>query len=265
MFKSMSGLEQKLYFYLGENDKRVFTIKEIVKILNISYPHARNIASDMVEKNVIERVKNGLFVRIPESVILNKKQYREDAILIAAKSNKKSFLSHYTALSIHGISERYTTNIYVTSTKHQRNIKYHEIFIKYTQIIPKKYFGIKNISYSNEKIKISNLERTVLDVTTKPKYAGGWIETINCLKNIDKINHEKMIKYIKKYDNKTTARKIGYLFDKLDNLNPPKKIVEKIKKFSGSNELYFDKSKKGIHDKKWRLTVPKKIVEIVNA
>ena len=265
MFKSMSGLEQQLYFRLGEKDQRVFTIKDIKKILNVSFAHARNIASDMVKKNAAERVKSGLFVRIPESVILDKQQYNEDAILIAAKSTNKAFLSHYTALTIHGLAERYTTQIYITTTKHQRNIKYHKIKFNYIKIIPKKFFGYKTITYSNEHIQISDLERTLIDVINKPKYTGGWNETLNCLKNIDEINNKQLIAYIKKYNNKTIARKTGYILEKLNNLNPSQKIIEEIKEISGSNDLYFNTSKKGIYDKKWNLIIPENIIEAINA
>jgi len=265
MFKSMSGLEQKLYFYLGEKDKRVFTIKDIAQILNISYAHARNIASNMVKKKVVERVKPGLFVRIPESVILDKQQYTEDAILIAAKATKNSFLSYYTALTIHGLSERYTTHIYATTTTHQRNIQYNNITINYIQTIPKKYFGTTTISYSNEHIQISDVERTIIDVINKPKYAGGWTETINCLKNLDEIDYKKLTTYLKKYNNKTTSRKIGYLLENLSNLSPSKYILKQIKDLSGSNELYFDTTKKGIYNSDWNLIVPKNITELLHA
>jgi predicted transcriptional regulator of viral defense system len=265
MFKSMSGLEQKLYFYLGEKDRRVFTIKDIVHILNISYAHARNIASNMVKKNVMERIKPGLFVRIPESVILDKQQYTEDAILIAAKATKESFLSYYTALTIHGLSERYTTQIYATTTTHQRKIKYHNITINYIQTIPKNYFGTTIIKYSNDNIRISNVERTIIDVINKPRYAGGWIETINCLKNIDKIDYKKLIIYLKKYNNKTITRKIGYILENLNNFSPSKNILKQIKNLSGSNELYFDTTKKGIYNSTWNLIVPKNITEILHA
>ena len=56
MFQKMSGLEQQLYFRLGEQEQRVFTIQDVVNILNVSLAHARNIAADMAKKNVIERV-----------------------------------------------------------------------------------------------------------------------------------------------------------------------------------------------------------------
>jgi len=261
----MSGLEQQLYFHLGERDQRVFTIQDIKEILNISQAHARNIASDMVKKNVTERVKPGLFVRIPESVLLDKQQYIEDAILIAAKSTSKAFLSHYTALTIHGLAERYATQIYVTTTKHQRNIQYHEMKINYIKIIPEKFFGFTTINYSNNNIQVSDLERTIIDVIDKSKYAGGWNETINCLKNLDEVNYTQLLTYLKKLNNKTIARKTGYIIDHLNNLNLSKKILKEIKELSGSNDLYFDENKKGIYDQKWNLIIPEDTKETINA
>jgi predicted transcriptional regulator of viral defense system len=265
MFESMSGLEQQLYFRLGEKNQRVFTIQDINKILHISLAHARNIASDMVKKNAAERIKPGLFARIPESVILDKQQYTEDAILIATKSTKKAFLSHYTALTIHGLAERYTTQVYVTTAKHQRSMKYHGIKINFIKAIQKRFFGNKIINYSNENIQVSDLERTIIDVVNKPKYAGGWNETINCLKNLDTINYKQLLIYLKKFNNKTTTRKIGYIIDNLNNLSPPQKIMKEIKKISGSNNYYFGTTKKGTYDQKWNLIIPENIKETLHA
>jgi len=45
----MSDLEQRLYFALGEKEKRVFTIQDITTVLNVSSQHARNLAARMVQ------------------------------------------------------------------------------------------------------------------------------------------------------------------------------------------------------------------------
>jgi len=265
MFKPMSDLEQLLYFKLGEKEQRVFTVQDIAGMLDVSPQHARNLASRMVKKNVAERVKPGLFVRVPESLILDKKFYREDAILIASKSVKKAFLSHYTALSIHGLAERYANEVYVTSLRHHRDIIYHNITIKFIHTSPKRFFGMEIIDYSNEKITVSDKERTILDVVNKPSYSGGWAETINCLKNIEKVNWEKLLSYIIKFDNKILARRIGYIMENLENVSIPVHVKKKIEKLSGKNIYYFDSSGKGFFDKNWNMVVPEKIYEVIHA
>ena len=50
LFKSMSNLEQQLYFNLGERDQRVLIPKDITNILNISQQHASNLVANMVKK-----------------------------------------------------------------------------------------------------------------------------------------------------------------------------------------------------------------------
>ena len=265
MFKPMSDLEQLLYFKLGEKEQRVFTIQDIAGMLNVSPQHARNLASRMVKKNVAERVKPGLFVRVPESVILNKKFYKEDAILIANKSVKKAFLSHYTALLMHGLAERYASKVYVTSLQHHRDIFYHNITIKFIHTSQKRFFGTETISYSNEKIIVSDLERTILDVVNRPQYSGGWVETINCLKNIEKVNWEKLLSYIIKFDSKILARRMGYIMDNLENFSIPAHVKKKIEELSGENIYYFDSSRKGFFDKNWNMIVPEEIYEVIHA
>lgn len=265
MFQKMSGLEQQLYFRLGEQEQRVFTIQDVVNILNVSLAHARNIAADMTKKNVIERVKPGLFVRIPESVILDKELYKEDAVLIAAKSFKKAFLSHYTALNLHGLAERYTTQIYVTTPYHQRDIYYHDIHIKYVSVLPKRFFGTKTITYSNNTISISDIERTILDVINKPEYAGGWNELIQCLKNLESLDWDKLIAYIKKFENKALARRLVYIFEHLNTISLPNQIKKQIINYSGTNIYYFDPTKKGTFEKEWNIIIPKTIQEALHA
>ena len=261
----MSNLEQQLYFSLGEKEKRVFTIQDIADALNISLAHARNLASNMTKKNVIERVKSGLFVRIPESVILDKKLYKEDALLIASKSLHNAFLSHYTALSLHGIAERYTTQIYVSTPQHQRDIIYHNIHIRFIAVIPERFFGIKTINYSNEKIKISDYERTILDVINRPRYAGGWSEVIGCLQNLEKIDWKNLLIYTMKFGNKTLARRVGYIMDNLENISLPSNVKKNIVKFSGKNIYYFDSTKEGDFEPEWNMVIPKKLQDAIHA
>lgn len=265
MFQPMSDLEQRLYFGLGEKEKRVFAIQDIVDVLDISRQHARNLAAHMVEKNTIERVKPGLFVRIPEKVILDRRLYKEDAILIADKAAKRAFLSHYTALSLHDLAERYTNRVYVTTRRHQRDIRYHDIHIQFIIVIPKRFFGMEAISYSNNTITVADRERTILDVVNVPWYSGGWTEVISCLKNLETVDWEKLYLYLTKFGNKSLARRIGYLMEKLDNISFPDDIKERIRKLSGKSVCYFDRPREGSFEKGWNLVVPDRIRGVLHA
>ncbi len=255
----MSDMEQRLYFTLGEKGERVFTIKDIANVLDISPQHARNLAAHMANKNAIERVKPGLFVRIPENVILDKRLYKEDAILIADKVAERGFLSHYTALSLHGLAERYANRVYVTTCGHQRDIRYHEIDIHFVTVIPKRFFGMKTVPYSDSTITIADRERTILDAVYAPRYSGGWSEVIKCLKNLEAVDWERLQLYLVKYGSKNLARRVGYLMEKLDNVPLPDDAKERMRQFSGNSVYYFDRLGGGSLEKGWNLIVPDRI------
>ena len=115
---------------------------------------------------------------------------------------------------------------------------------------------MRTIEYSNEKIYISDQERTILDVVNRPEYAGGWGEVINCLKNLENIKWNTLLRYIKRF---------GYMMDNLENISIPTEIKKVIKKYSGKNIYYFDPSKKGVFKREWNMVIPKKIEEVLHA
>jgi len=85
------------------------------------------------------------------------------------------------------------------------------------------------------------------------------------LKNIEKVNWEKLLSYIIKFDNKILARRIGYIMENLENISIPVHVKKKIEKLSGKNIYYFDSSGKGFFDKNWNMVVPEKIYEVIHA
>jgi len=252
-------MEQRFYFSLEEKKQRIFSIKDIIDILNISEFRARNIASSMVKKGAVERVKPGLFSRIPANIIIDKKQFHEDAIIIASKLSNNYFISHYTASRIHGFAERYSNHVYISTITHQRNLEYHNNLIKFVKIDPKRLFGIEKINYLNDTIMVSDVERTLIDIINRPKLSGEWIEVINTIMNIQKIDQQKLIQYLLKFNNKKTARITGYLLDQIEYFDISDEFNEQIIEFSGNNKFYINKTSKSKLVKEWNLIVPIKI------
>jgi predicted transcriptional regulator of viral defense system len=261
----MSDLEQRLYFALGEKEQRVFMIRDIVDLLGVSPQHARNLAARMVQKGAMQRVKPGLFVRIPENVILHKGLYREDAILIADKAVEDAFLSHYTAITLHGLEERYTNRIYVTTRRRQRNIHYHDVHIQFITVVPERFFGMEPMSYSNDTITVADRERAILDAVNVPRYSGGWPEVISCLRNLEEVDWKKLESYLARFGNKSLTRRIGYLLEKLENVSLPEDVKGRMRELSGDSIYYFGSPREGSLDKEWNLVVPDRIRRVLLA
>ena len=98
-----------------------------------------------------------------------------------------------------------------------------------------------------------------------PEYAGGWNELIQCLKNLESLDWDKLIIYIRKFENKALARRLAYIFENINTTSIPKHIKKQIINYSGTNIYYFDPTKKGIFEKKWNIIIPKTIQEALHA
>lgn len=238
----LSGIEQKAYFLFEEEDKRVVKLDDVSRALGISRRYASKVLHGLTKKNAFEKVRAGLYVRLPASIVINKGLYREDPVLIAAALREKYFLSYYTALRFHGLSQRITTVSYVSNLERSEKIKYHENTIQLVKLIPRRFFGVIRSSYSGKEVFVSDLERTLLDTICRPEYSGGWPEVIQCLRNAKDIDWEKLLEHLFTFSAKSLFQKSGYVFEALrDEVKTPKRFLNRLRKEVSSNTYYFKK------------------------
>ena len=170
----LSGIEQKAYFLFEEKNQRVIKLEEVAQALGISRRYASKVLHILTKKNAFEKVKSGLYIRFPASIVINKGFYQEDPICIACILQEPYFLSYYTALRIHGLSQHITKVFYVSNLAKSERINYHENKIQLVRLTPPRFFGITREEYSGQELSVSDLERTLLDVINRPEYSGGW-------------------------------------------------------------------------------------------
>jgi predicted transcriptional regulator of viral defense system len=180
--------------------------------------------------------------------------------MIASKLTDDYFISHYSAAKAHGFAERYSNHVYISSMSHQRDLAYHDNLIKFLRVTPDRFFGIEKLKYMNDIIMISDIERTMIDIVNRPKLSGDWTEVIEVMKNIQKIDQERFLQYLMKFNNKRTARISGFLLDNIKSIDLENDIKERIMEFSGDNIYYMNKDHYDNNlDKEWNLIVPRRI------
>ena len=70
---------------------------------------------------------------------------------------------------------------------------------------------------SKEKIRISNIEKTIIDCLTYPQYCGGITEIAkgNWIVK-DKINFKILLNYVDRHNKNVVAKRLGYLLELLN-------------------------------------------------
>lgn len=254
--KKLSGLEQKLYFLLEAEDRKTVTAEEAMKLLRIPKLQAYGVLRKMEQKGALGKVKANLYVRIPAHIVHDRGSYAEDPVIVAAHLVKPYFLSYYTALALHGLAQQAASQVYVTTTKQAKVLSYKGSVIRPVRLPERAFFGIEHVEYRGEKVAVSNLERTVVDVLSMPQYAGGYEEIIRCLMDARGVKWDRLLDYIKRTGKRILLNRTGYVFELLrQQVGTPDAFLEKLQALLSKNTYYFEKGKSGKFVGKWRVVV----------
>jgi len=208
---------------------------------------------------------------------------------LALSLSKKSFISHYSAMDYHDLTDNIPKRIYINVEQHhssrghsyldeipQENIDraFSKKMRKTNKIISENnrnieivflnsantgYFGVIKASYKDNLIKVTSLERTLVDIVVRPAYSGGGLEVLKAFKKArDKeISVGKIISILKKNDYIYPYEQcIGFLLEKA---NYEKKVIDRIYNIcENKRKFYLDYNiPEKSFSKKWNLYYPK--------
>ncbi len=113
-------------------------------------------------------------------------------------------------------------------------------------------------------IKVTSLERTIVDALDRPEYAGGWEEIWRSAENIFILNFNKMVEYAIQLDNATTIAKLGFFFEQhKEYFHVDDKTLKTLQSKKPSSIHYLERTKResGKFIQRWNLVVPNRIIE----
>ncbi len=254
---NLSPLEHKLYF--GFYEKEVLRNSDAYELIP-NKKTARQILFRLKNKGFIRQVRRGLFAIVPAQMI--GKEFSIDRILVASQLARPYFISHHTALEIHGVAQSYQNITYISTNKILRSFEFQKISYK---IINTKYmFGIEQIQRGPLKINVSDRERTVLDCIRNIEYAGGIEELTKSISAFPGLNYTKLLEYLDLFKEKSMYHRTGFILDSLKSeLNVSQDILESIRDNLSKRTYYLHPGTKGVYKKEWNIIVPENITELM--
>lgn len=145
--------------------------------------------------------------------------------------------------------------VYVSSPRMLRSRTIQGTEFRFIRCKAKDLFGLTEIwADKNEKIKVSDLERTLLDGLKQPTYCGGISEVAKrfTIKQ-DSIDPQKLIEYAKKLNVGSVTRRLGYLME-LYKIGTPLHSEQLRQMLTQTYHLLDpDLPSEGKHIAKWRL------------
>ncbi|EFB42333.1 MULTISPECIES: type IV toxin-antitoxin system AbiEi family antitoxin domain-containing protein [Parachlamydia] len=251
---------------------KAFTIKEISHSLSGKSPINSSTLYNLItyhqKQGHILRVRRGLYYSIPQGV--DPSQCSIDPFLIASKMAENAVLAYGTALDLHGkIHTVQSKFIYLTKKKTKepfifKDLTYQAVSVPTALLASKNEgFGVQSIDRLGQKVLITSLERTLVDVLDRPYLCGSWEEIWLSLEAIEYLDMDEVLKYALLLENGTTIAKLGFFLDTHQKaLMIPDRYLEELLKHRPVKPHYMDRN----HNQpqkmitKWNLIVPLSLI-----
>lgn len=207
-----------------------FTFQDLVKEFPGMNPvHLARILSDMVDKGMLCKLPRNTFHIIP--LHADPDTYVPDSprVIKYIMAQMDYYIGYESALRIYGLTSRSpgpdhqvkpckaVSSEYIVTYKRVkpevrsiRGVTYH--FIRHST---SRFFGFDELWINQfEKAKVSDLEKTIVDIAGKPQYCGG-IRVVASVLNLarDRIDQDKLFYYMARNWNKSTIKRILYLME----------------------------------------------------
>lgn len=208
------------------------------------------------KKGYIERVKRDLYVAIS----LETKQPVANRYKIASHISKDATVSYHSAFEVYGYSNQVFYETQVTSKTRFRNFEYDGV--TYRRVAPRITGGVTETTG----IRVTTLERTVVDSINLFEKVGGLEELLRCLALIPTLDEGALEACLKEYESGFLYQKAGYILSHFaDNLGLSEDFFTTCKAHLPKGKSYLSSEHTGyIWHKEWQLYAPENLMHIID-
>ncbi|MHB1395115.1 MAG: type IV toxin-antitoxin system AbiEi family antitoxin domain-containing protein [Clostridia bacterium] len=235
----------------------VFTIDEVEKLTGNSKT-AYSQLDRLMKKGLIKKVRKNIYSVInPVTGQIVATRYQ-----IACAVTDTAYISHHSAFEYYGLANQVFYEIYVSSETKFNTFEYDHVTYKY--VASRMQEGIVEAKNTTG-VRITDLERTVIDSIRDYNKIGGFEELLNCLEGIDYLDEAKLLRYLEVYNTQGLYQRVGYLLQHYQKeMQLSNNFIECCKEKIGKSRRYLlnDSNERSIYNSEWELMVPEGLFEI---
>ncbi|MCL2549299.1 MAG: transcriptional regulator [Symbiobacteriaceae bacterium] len=221
----------------------------------VSLTGSREAANSMIysyqKKNLIRHVRRDLFVTIS----LETKQPISNRFLIGSRIAPDACISHTSAFAYHGYANQVSYDVYVTTASRFREFTFDGY--SYHPLPLKSYTGITT---REDRVRVTEIERTVIDYIDDFETIGGLEELMSCLSLVPRLDSDKMLSYLHEKGSMFLWQKTGLILERMqNNLMLPKSFFTECQSRLPQSKRYLYRGLQGEENrinKPWRIYIP---------
>ncbi len=256
--KTLGPQAAYLVAMLHEQGRALFTHADVEAITGLVPKSARNLMVGLVNRGLGTRLKPGLFILVPFE-LGRERDYLGNPYVVARElaDTPEYYVSHASAMDLHQMVTQPQLAVFVTSPKAIRPRTVLCTELRFVRCKPKDRFGIAELwATKTERVRVSDLERTVIDGLKQPEHCGGLTEVAKGFwMRRDAIAVPKIVDYALRLGVGAVVRRLGFLLETFEVDAPAE--LERLRERLTSTYALLDPlmPAEGLYQARWRLRV----------
>jgi predicted transcriptional regulator of viral defense system len=226
---------------------RCFTRADVVALTG-SEKAADSLLTSYRKRGLIDLVRRGLWVALG----LDDGQPVASRYRIATAVGPEACVSHHSAFEFHGVANQVYYETFVSSARRFAPFEFDGV--SYRHIAARLQVGA---IMQPDGVRVTDLERTVLDSVNDAAKVAGLEELTACLSLVPWLDPDKLLDYLARYGKQALYQKTGFLLGlHAEQLRLPQWFFDACQSHMGKGVSRLGDSPDRVYDRVWRLVVP---------
>ena len=193
MMEILSFLYQKLLFSPRDVMEETGTLRSAITLLN-----------RYQKQGYVSKVRRGLYCVNN----LATKQPEANKYQVASAITTTSYVAYHAAMEYHGLAHQVYYDVTVVTAQAFNSFEFDgNRYIAHQSSLT---LGVDN-PFADSHMRVTSVERTVIDCIDRIDLCGGWEELVNCLQSIQYLREEQLVSVLDAYAKPTLYKKVGFL------------------------------------------------------
>jgi predicted transcriptional regulator of viral defense system len=227
----------------------------------------KNLLAGHVAAGRVVRVRQGLYATVPRGV--DAARFEPDPFLLASHATDGAIVCGHAALQFFGKTYSVWSRFHFFAPQPRRPFSYRGAEFVPLLAPPSlradagRAEGVLQSAHAGGTVRVTSLERTLVDVLHAPDRAGGWEESWRSLEQVEYYDTGAVERHVRELGSALTAARVGYFLEShADALMLQPGSLDGIRRMAPRQARYLDAShQQGRLDRRWNLIVPTWLAE----
>ncbi|MDK2972039.1 MAG: hypothetical protein PWP23_1794 [Candidatus Sumerlaeota bacterium] len=209
----------------------------------------------------LSRIRRGLFA-------VNAPGFAISSFQIASRLAPDAIIAYHSALEYLGAayslwSERFVLAGTKTKGFRHEGVLYRPVSFPVALDTPgRQAFGVETREDGGIAVRVTGLERTLVDLLDRPEYSGGWEELWRSFENAGFLDTRVIVQHTRHLANRTTAARVGWFLEQhREQWLVPESVLAELETMVPASPVYLLRSRResGKLHPRWNLIVPQRV------